>query len=320
MRPTHIIRLALPAALAGALLAPAAAPGEIRSVAVEYADGEAVLEGYVAYDAAARGKRPGVLVIHEWWGLNDYARARTRQLAAMGYVAFAADIYGQGRRAATRAEAAQLAGPFRKDRALLRRRAACGLALLRRHELVDADKLAAIGFCFGGTAVLELARSGADLAAAVSFHGGLGTPRPASAGQIRAKILVLHGADDPGVPADEVAAFQAEMRSAKADWQMVFYGGTVHAFTNPAAGDDASRGAAYDERAARRSWTAMQTLFAETIGLPTGGVRDDGGKAGLGRFAKEKIAEPVVKAGKATGKAVKKAATWTWDKLRRKDD
>lgn len=258
------MRCAMLMLLAAALPAAAA----VRTATVEYRDGEAVLEGYVAYDDATAQPRPGVLVVHEWYGLNEYIRQRTRQLAQMGYTAFAADIYGKGRRAQTAEEAAKLAGPFRGDIPLLRRRAEAALAELRRQPNVQADRLAAIGFCFGGTTVLELARGGAELKAVVSFHGGLGTERPYEARNIKAAVLALHGAEDPHVPPAEVAGFQKEMREAKVDWQLISYGRAVHSFTNPAAGDDPSKGAAYDERAARRAWGAMQLFLAETVGRP----------------------------------------------------
>ena len=299
-----------------ALVGLPATPGwaKVKTETVEYKHADTVLEGYLAYDDAFKGRRPGVLVLHEWWGLNDYAKLRARQLAAMGYVALAADLYGKGRRAETPAEAAKLAGRLRKDRKLMRGRALAGLRELKDHKLTDSKKVAAIGYCFGGTAALELARSGAKLQAVVSFHGGLDTPDPADARRIRAKVLVLHGADDPHVSPEQLAAFQKEMRAAKVDWQMNIYGGAVHAFTNPDAGDDPSTGAAYNERAARRSWEAMRLLFAETIGLPARG----GG--GIGTFAKDKIGRPVGIAGKATGKAAQRAAAWIWGKLRGKNE
>lgn len=290
------------------------AGGEIQTATVEYRDGDAVLEGFLAWDDQAKTPSPGVLVVHEWWGLNDFVREKTRQLAQMGFVAFAADIYGQGNRAATSAEAAQLAGPFRTDRALLRRRAQAGLDRLRSEQRVDASKLAAIGFCFGGTTVLELARGGADLGVVVSFHGGLSTPTPAKPGEIRATVLVLHGADDPNVPPAEVAAFEQEMRTAKVDWQLNAYGGAVHAFTNPAAGDDPSRGAAYNAVAARRAWAAMQLVFTETVGLPKPGPELSTG-AKVGEFTEKKIVKPTVEAGKKVGEAVKDAAEWTKEKI-----
>ena len=231
---------------------------------VEYRQGDTVLEGYLAYDDSVKGKRPGVLVIHEWTGITDYEKRRAQQLAELGYVAFAADIYGKGVRPATPQAAAQEAGKFRgKDRTLLRARAAAGLDKLASFDQVDNKRLAVIGYCFGGTAALELARSGARQLGTVSFHGGLDTPAPADALKIRGKVLALHGADDPHVPPAQVADFQQEMRLAKVDWQMNYYGGAVHSFSNPKSGNDPSKGVAYNEKADRRSWEAMKLFFKE---------------------------------------------------------
>lgn len=235
----------------------------LRTEVVEYKHGDVVLEGYLAYDDAVKGKRSGVIVVHEWWGLNPYARMRTEQLAKLGYIAFAIDMYGKGVRAKDSKEAASLAGLYRADRPLMRARANAGLEVLKKHPLTDVNRIAAIGYCFGGTVVLEMARSGAELAGVVSFHGGLSTPNPSDAKNIKGKVLVLHGADDPAVPTDQVIAFQDEMRKAGVDWQMVSYGGAVHSFTNPEAGNDPSRGAAYNEKADNRSWEAMKTFFGE---------------------------------------------------------
>lgn len=238
--------------------------GAVRTEVVTYKQGDVKLVGYLAYDEAVKGPCPAVLVVHEWWGLNDYVKRRSEQLASLGYIAFAADIYGNGIVAADPKEAGALAGKFRGgDRKLLRERANTGLQVLLNHPLVDKQRIAAIGYCFGGTTVLELARSGAPLEGVVSFHGGLDTPDPADAKNIRARVLVLHGADDPNVPAAQVAAFQQEMRTAKVDWQMVAYGGAVHAFTNPASGADPSKGVAYNEKADKRSWEHMKVFFAE---------------------------------------------------------
>lgn len=236
----------------------------IRTQEVEYRHGDTVLQGYLAYDDYYTGRRPGVLVVHEWWGLNDYARMRTEKLAELGYVAFAADIYGKGKRADDARAAGHLAGVYLKDRELLRARALAGVDVLRRHELVDPGSLGAIGFCFGGTTVLELARGGADLRGVVSFHGGLKTPTPAQAGAIRSRILVLHGAEDPFVPQEDVLAFQEEMRASGADWQMLLLGGALHSFSNPEA-DGGLEGALYNEKAARRSWEAMEVFFRDTL-------------------------------------------------------
>jgi dienelactone hydrolase len=212
-----------------------------------------------------RGKRPGVLVAHEWNGHNEYVRKRAERLARLGYVAFALDMYGKGVRAKDAKEAAALAGIYKGDRTLMRARAVAGLDVLRRRPETDPTRLAAIGYCFGGTTVLELARSGADLVSVVSFHGGLDTPTPEDARNIKGKVLALHGGDDPFVPANQVEAFQEEMRKGGVDWQFVSYGGAVHSFTNPESGSDNSKGLAYNERADRRSWKAMKTFFAETF-------------------------------------------------------
>jgi dienelactone hydrolase len=235
----------------------------IRTETVEYKHGDAVLEGYLAYDDTVKGKRPGVLVVHEWWGINTYIKKRTEQLAQLGYLVFAADIYGKGIRAKTREEAAPLAGVYRSNRQLMRARANEGLEVLRKHKLTDTGRIAAIGYCFGGTTVLELARSGADVAGVVSFHGGLDTPAQGDAKNIRGKVLVLTGADDPSVKPEQVIAFEDEMRKGGIDWQIVIYSGAVHGFTNPDNGTDNSKGVAYNEKADRRSWEAMKTFFNE---------------------------------------------------------
>jgi dienelactone hydrolase len=250
------------------------AQAEVKTETVEYKDGDTVLEGYLAYpaslsdyaeasDAAAVGKRPGVLIVHEWTGLGPYVKGRARQLAELGYVAFAVDIYGKGVRPADAQEAAKQAAIYRSDRRLMRSRAATGLEHIKKYPFVDPNHIAAIGYCFGGGVVLELARSGADVKGVVSFHGNLDTPNPEDAKSIKAKVLVLHGADDPHVPAEQVAAFEKEMRDAKVDWQMNIYGNAVHSFTNPEAGDDPSRGAAYNKEADIRSWEAMKAFFKE---------------------------------------------------------
>lgn len=233
---------------------------------VEYKQGDTVLEGYLAYDDSFGGQRPGVLVIHDWLGVGPYVRARTQQLASMGYVAFAPDIYGKGIRPANAKEAAALVGKYKNDRTLLRLRANAGLDILRSQTKVDPARLAAIGYCFGGTTALELARSGANIAAVISFHGGLDTPTPEDAKNIHGKVLVLHGADDPFVPFEQVRAFEDEMRQAQVDWQLVAYGGAVHAFTIPEAGNDKTKGAAYDRKADKRSFEAMQVFLKEVFG------------------------------------------------------
>ncbi|WP_210466166.1 dienelactone hydrolase family protein [Rufibacter roseolus] len=236
---------------------------QIKTQLVEYKEGATTLEGYLAYDATKKGKLPAVLVVHEWNGLSDYTKKRCDQLARMGYVAFAADIYGKGVRPTTPEAMGAEAGKYKNNIPLLRQRVNAGLAQLKKRPNVDAARVAAIGYCFGGTTVLELARSGADVAGVVSFHGGLGTPNPADAANIKTRILVAHGAIDPFVPKAELDGFFKEMNDAKVDYQFIAYSGAVHAFTNPEAGTDISKGAAYNAAADRRSWEAMKQFFAE---------------------------------------------------------
>jgi len=245
------------------IMATLSAKSEIISRPLEYKQGDTVLEGFSVYDNAIQGKRPAVLVVHQWKGLGDYEKKRAEMLARLGYNVFAVDIYGKGVRPQTPSEAGAEAAKYRNDRALLRARVRAGLDVLAKHELTDPKRIAAIGYCFGGTAVLELARSGADIGGVVSFHGGLSSPTPGDARNIKAKVLALHGADDPNVPPKEVAAFEEEMRQAGVDWQLVAYGGAVHSFTDRDAGNDNAKGAAYNERADRRSWEAMKQFFAE---------------------------------------------------------
>ena len=246
-----------------ALVWSASAQAALRTQVVEYKQGDTVLEGYLAYDDVFTGKRPGVLVVHEWTGIGPYVKNRTEQLAKMGYVAFAADIYGKGVRPQNPEEAGAEATKYRSNRSLLRDRANAGLEVLQQQTQVDPKRIAAIGYCFGGGTVLELARSGANLAGVVSFHGNLDTPSPEDAANIKAKVLVLHGADDPLVPDEQVQAFKAEMQQADINWQLVSYGEAVHSFTNPGAGTDPSTGVAYNRVADRRSWEDMKQFFAE---------------------------------------------------------
>ncbi len=235
----------------------------IKSENIEYKDGDTVLEGYLVYDDAVTEKRPGIIVVHNWMGFGPSANKKAEDLAQLGYVALAVDIYGKGVRPKNTDEAAMQATIYKSDRALLRKRALAGLNVLMSNPLVDTNRLVALGFCFGGTTALELARSGAPLAGVVSFHGGLSTPHPEDAKNIKAKILVLHGADDPYVVDSEVRDFRKEMTDAKVDWQMVYYSNAVHSFTDQSAGTDNSKGAAYNEKADKRSWEAMKEFFSE---------------------------------------------------------
>jgi dienelactone hydrolase len=249
------------------------ASAEVVTESVTYTHGEVVLEGYVAWDDSHSELRPGVLVVHEWTGVNDYTRSRCRQLAELGYVAFAVDMYGKGIRPQTTEEAAQQAGIYRGDRPLMRERVRAGLAELRRNPVCDVERIAAIGYCFGGGTVLELARSGAEIAGVVSFHGNLDTPDPGIAQNIRCRVLVCHGADDPLVPHQQLLAFYKEMSRAGVDYQFIAYGGAVHSFTNPGAGDDPSGGVAYNASADQRSWEHMKLFFEELFRQDSADIR-----------------------------------------------
>jgi len=249
--------------LTASLDASSADAANIYSKTVQYRQGDAALEGYVVYDRTKTTKRPAVLIVHDLMGPGEFVYEKARQMARLGYVAFAADIYGKGIRPKNMDEAAAEAGKYKADRALLRLRVKAALDYLRGIKYVDQSRIAAIGYCFGGTTALELARSGEDIAGVVSIHGGLDTSAGDEGGKITARVLVLQGADDPVTPPDVVEAFQDEMRRSEADWQMVTYGGAVHAFTNPRAGGDNSNGAAYNAKADRRSQTALRDFFDE---------------------------------------------------------
>lgn len=247
---------------------------ELQTKEIPYKDGDTKLTGYLAWDPELvpephfedlmPGK--GVLIVHQWMGLTDYEKGRAKQLAELGYVVFALDIYGTDFSPTSMQEAGKAAGAFKNNRALFRKRLKLGLDQLKQVAHVDPKRIAAIGYCFGGTGVLELARSGADIAGVISFHGGLDSPTPDDAKNIKAKVLVLHGADDPFVPREGIDAMKKEFNDANVDWQMIEYSGAVHAFTQPMAGDDKSRGAAYNEKADKRSWQHMRAFFNEVIG------------------------------------------------------
>ena len=228
---------------------------------VEYKQGDALLQGYLAYEDSAKEKRPGVIIVHEWKGLNEYAKSRARQLAELGYVALAADIYGKGIRPESHEEAAKVSDAYRSDRNLTRARGKAALDFLRSQDGVDRNKIAAIGYCFGGMTALEMARAGFDLKGAASFHGFLATPAPAGPNDIKAKIVVFHGKEDKFIPEEEVKAFKEEMARAKADFQFIVLEGAVHSFTVPQAGGDKSTGMAYNEEADKRSWAMLLDFF-----------------------------------------------------------
>ncbi|MEH2528803.1 MULTISPECIES: dienelactone hydrolase family protein [unclassified Bradyrhizobium] len=233
---------------------------------VDYRCGETSLRGYLALDENADGPRPGVAIFHEGLGLGEFAMERARRLAGLGYVAFAADMFGDRRQATSVQEVATLVAGLRTQPDKLRARGRAALETLAALPQVDAGRLAAIGFCFGGSVVLELARDGAELKAVVSFHGVLATKMPAQAGRVKASVLVCTGVDDPLAPPEQVADFENEMRTGGVkDWQIIAYGNTLHGFTNPAADGSMMRAALYNEQADRRSWASMKSLFDEVL-------------------------------------------------------
>jgi dienelactone hydrolase len=243
----------------------ASAMAEVTFETVEYQAGDTTCEGVFVTDPLLMNRGPAVLIAHQWKGLSDYERKRAEMLVQLGYRVFCADVYGRGVRVDNAQDASQLAAKYKENRPLLRERINAALETLKQQPGVNTNRIAAIGYCFGGTTVLELARSGAEVRGVVSFHGGLGSPTPQDAKNIQCKVLALHGADDPFVPAEEVAGFQQEMRDAKVDWQFVAYGNAVHSFTDWNAGNDNSRGAAYNEAADKRSWEAMKVFFEEVL-------------------------------------------------------
>lgn len=247
-------------------LAGSIATAKIKSETVEYKDGENVLEGVLVYDDALvkKKKLPGIVIVHNWKGVNDYVKMRAEQMAQLGYVALAADIYGKGVRPKDNKEAGALAGKFKAgDRKDMRTRGVAAFNYLAADKRVDASKISAMGYCFGGTAALEMAKQGLDLKGVISFHGGLTSVSPDDAKNIKSRVLVLHGAVDPNVPQAEVAQFQKEMNDAKVNYEFTAYSGAVHAFTEKEAGNDPSKGAAYNEVADRRSFLAMKEFLAE---------------------------------------------------------
>ena len=244
----------------------ASAFGAIKEKTVEYKHGEATLEGVLAFDTKGPKKKPAVIIIHNWNGIDDYEKMRTREVAKLGYVAFAADVYGKGVRPTSVEESSTLSSSYKNNIPMLRGRLAAAYETVAKMPNVDPKNIAIMGYCFGGTSALELGRAGADLKGIVSFHGGLSTPDPKDAKNIKGKVLALHGADDPYVPEKEVLAFQKEMRDAKVNWELVSYGNSVHAFTEKEAGNDNSKGAAYNESADKRSWIAMKNFFKEVFG------------------------------------------------------
>jgi dienelactone hydrolase len=245
------------------LLTGGSASAVMQQEAISYQDGDVELKGYLYWDDAFTGKRPGVLVAHEWWGLNDYAKLRAEMLAETGYVAFAADMYGDAKMTRHADEAKGWMQQIASNVALWQRRANLAFEQLKTHPKVDSEKLAAIGYCFGGATVMQMAYSGADLDGVVSFHGSLPPATPEQAAQVKASVLIAHGDADGFVPADRVEAFKKALSDANVDWEMNIYAGAKHGFTNPYADSYGMDGLAYQEKADRRSWLRMLAFLEE---------------------------------------------------------
>lgn len=240
-------------------------PAEVVTATVAYRHGDVELEGFLAYDNALEGRRPAVLVVHEWWGLNNFAREQARRLAALGYVALAVDMYGKGVLAETPDKARALATAITSDQALWRGRIQAAVAVVKQDARVDPARVAAIGFCFGGTTVLQLAATGEDVAAVVCFHGSLPPFSAADAGRTKARLLILHGAADTLIPDTQVNSFVDSLRVGQIDWQLVYYAGAKHGFMNRAADDLKMEGVGYDATAARRAWAQMRAFLDEVF-------------------------------------------------------
>jgi dienelactone hydrolase len=240
---------------------------KIQTKAVEYKAQDAVMKGYLAYDEGIKGKRPGVLVVHEWWGVNDYIRRRALMLAELGYVALALDMYGEGKQAMHPADAGKFSSELMQNFDLSRARFLAAMDFLRQQAPVDPTRIAAIGYCFGGGVVLNMAREGVDLKGVASFHGSLKAVKPAQPGGVKAKVLVLHGADDKFIPQEQIEVFQQEMKTAGADFQFISYPGALHSFTNPEADENAKKfnmAIAYNAGADKKSWDELKK-FLKTI-------------------------------------------------------
>lgn len=255
------------AVMAGLLLAQAHAAVTGREV--EYKSGDTTLKGWLAYDDATADKRPAVLVVHEWWGHNPYARKRAEMLAEQGYIALAVDMYGDGKRAAHPDDAKKFSGDVMKNLPVGEARFRAAADFIKQQPQCDTTKLGAIGYCFGGGVILHMARIGEDLAAVVSFHGSLGTEAEAKEGAVKARVLVCTGEDDPFVPAEQVRAFEDEMGAAKAKFKVISYKGAKHSFTNPDAdtfGKEFNLPLAYDKEADEQSWDDMSKFLREAFG------------------------------------------------------
>ena len=252
----------------GLMFAAAVAHATVQGKEVSYSANGTTLKGYIAYDDAVKGKRPGVLVIHEWWGHNEYARKRARMLAEHGYTALAVDMYGDGKQAHHPDDAQKFSSEVSKNAVLAKARFDAAYSLISNESTVDANNIGAIGYCFGGTVALNMARIGEPLKVVVSFHGGLGTDTPAEAGKVKAHIASFTGEDDPFIPATQVAAFRQEMDKAGTKYKVVTYPGAKHAFTNPEAdkfGQEFKLPLAYNAAADKASWNEGLAFMANAF-------------------------------------------------------
>ena len=236
----------------------------MRERLIEYMHNGTLLEGYLVWDETRTGPRPAVMISHAWAGRSEFEQAKARALAELGYAGFALDMYGKNVLGTTPEQNTKLMTPFMNDRRMLQGRQLAALAALRELADIDTGRIAALGFCFGGLCVLDLARAGADVRGVVSFHGLLAKPDKIENGKITAKVLVLHGHDDPMVSVEQVVEFEGEMSTANVDWQVHAYGATMHSFTNPAANNPAA-GTVYQPRAERRSWASLVNFLAEVM-------------------------------------------------------
>lgn len=246
----------------------ASALAAVQGKEISYTADGTTLKGWIAWDDAAKDKRPAVLVVHEWWGHNAYTRKRANMLAELGYVALAVDMYGDGRQAMHPDDAGKFASEIAKNRPVAKARFEAAMKLLRKQRNVDAEKLAAIGYCFGGGVVLNMAREGEDLKGVAVFHGGLATDSPAQAGKMKARVRVFTGADDKMIPAAQVESFKQEMEAAGVDYRVVSYPGTMHSFTNPDAdelGKKFNMPIAYNAEADKDSWMQLKTFLADVL-------------------------------------------------------
>jgi len=258
--------------IAGAVLTMSlgAAQAAIQEEAVTYRDGDTVMKGFIVYDDASKARRPGIVVVHEWWGITKHVREEARKFAAQGYTAFVADMYGDAKTADNPKDAGALSGAVRKNPAAMQSRFNAAKDLLSKHATVNASKIGASGYCFGGSVVLDMARAGADLKGVAAFHAGLGAVVPAAAaGKVKSKLLVLNGADDPFIKPDSVDAFKKEMDAAKVDYRYINYPGAVHAFTNPEASEKGKKynlPLAYNAKVDKQSKAEAAKFFRAAFG------------------------------------------------------